>query len=422
MILRELKRERVKDGRLWEMIDRANKLTAGSSYESWDDNIGALAPLMEKILLYAREKEEWEIYFGDMAQLFWMVRRERVSDIPRAFKLAELFHRDYALGLEKKDDGSGFRRVDMAAQILDFYREYPQIDDEKIEILLEIFRNLREWKGGRNYANYAQIMRLAFLNRDKELAEEAKKEVEKMDGRFNCYVCFYGKPMLQYCVLHEDEEGILEMAAKICERSIPVKYHWCFDKCSQANEEELKSLVLQDCLNTGEGRMFARLWKGWRQVFEEPETGEGRDAKKVLFHSLAGDWSRQEERLRLAEKNDRDRREGRETPMDCLYWSLGWHCYFRMLDARGIKAVEMRLGEDKERREWACRETAEYFEEQADLLGERMDRARKRFDYARVKRAYEECLVFREQEAFVGERDFVGGNCLSGAQSSGNGK
>lgn len=353
---------------------------------------------------------------------FWMVRRERVSDIPRAFKLAELFHRDYALGLEKKDDGSGFRRVDMAAQILDFYREYPQIDDEKIEILLEIFRNLREWKGGRNYANYAQIMRLAFLNRDKELAEEAKKEVEKMDGRFNCYVCFYGKPMLQYCVLHEDEEGILEMAAKICERSIPVKYHWCFDKCSQANEEELKSLVLQDCLNTGEGRMFARLWKGWRQVFEEPETGEGRDAKKVLFHSLAGDWSRQEERLRLAEKNDRDRREGRETPLDCLYWSLGWHCYFRMLDAQGIKAVEMRLGEDKERREWACRETAEYFEEQADLLGERMDRARKRFDYARVKRAYEECLVFREQEASVGERDFVGGNCLSGAQSSGNGK
>ncbi len=32
MILRELKRERVKDGRLWEMIDQANKLTAGSSY------------------------------------------------------------------------------------------------------------------------------------------------------------------------------------------------------------------------------------------------------------------------------------------------------------------------------------------------------------------------------------------------------
>ena len=65
MILRELKRERVKDGRLWEMIDQANKLTAGSSYESWDDNIGALAPLMERILLYAREKEEWEM------AIFW---------------------------------------------------------------------------------------------------------------------------------------------------------------------------------------------------------------------------------------------------------------------------------------------------------------------------------------------------------------
>ena len=37
----------------------------------------------------------------------------------------------------------------------------------------------------------------------------------------------------------------------------------------------------------------------------------------------------------------------------------------------------------------------EYFEKQADALGGRMAQARKRFDYAGVKRTYEECLPFR---------------------------
>lgn len=46
MILRELKRERVKDGRLWEMIEQVNKLTRENSYESWEDNAGTLVPLM----------------------------------------------------------------------------------------------------------------------------------------------------------------------------------------------------------------------------------------------------------------------------------------------------------------------------------------------------------------------------------------
>ena len=62
MILRELKRERVKDGRLWEMIDQANKLTAGSSYESWDDNI-----------VGAADGEDSAVRTGEggMGDLFW---------------------------------------------------------------------------------------------------------------------------------------------------------------------------------------------------------------------------------------------------------------------------------------------------------------------------------------------------------------
>ena len=45
------------------------------------------------------------------------------------------------------------------------------------------------------------------------------------------------------------------------------------------------------------------------------------------------------------------------------------------------------------KRQWSCMEAAEYFERQADLLGEQMDKARKKFGYSKVKRCYEECLL-----------------------------
>ena len=98
MILGGLKRNLVEDDRLWELVNRANHLTTGS-YESWENNAPVLVPLMERILVRAREKEDWLVYFFDMSRLFWLIRRNGVHDLRRAFQLAELFHRDNALYL-----------------------------------------------------------------------------------------------------------------------------------------------------------------------------------------------------------------------------------------------------------------------------------------------------------------------------------
>ena len=54
MILRSLKRNDVADDKLWEMIDRANKLTKGS-YGSWDNHALVLVPLMKRILSLSKE-------------------------------------------------------------------------------------------------------------------------------------------------------------------------------------------------------------------------------------------------------------------------------------------------------------------------------------------------------------------------------
>ncbi len=419
MILGDLKRSRVADDKLWEMVNRANHLTTGG-YSSWDDNAPALVPLMERILARAREMEDWHVYFYDMSRLFWLVRRNKVNDLRRAFRLAELFHRDSALHVGKQAGQTAQEwRVQVTALILGFYLDYPQIDDGKIQQMLGIFREFHERYGSEwNNGDYQKVMSLAKMNRDRELAEEAKRKLERADYKNWCYVCYYGLQMIGYYVLCEEPEEVEELIARLCERAIPVKYRWCFDKCEAAKEEALVYEAILDCLKIGHSRMFVRFFEKWRRLYEKPIADAVRDTHMVLLHSLAGDWSRLEERLRLAEEDDRDRREGTETPLDCLYWSLCWHCYFRMLKEQGTETVWMKLEEEREAkedwnvgdmkeigklrksgdtkeagREWPCLEVAAYFERQADLLGEQMDRARKRFGYEMVKRTYEDCFL-----------------------------
>ena len=113
--------------------------------------------------------------------------------------------------------------------------------------------------------------------------------------------------MIGYYVLCEDPEGVEELIARLCEQAIPVKYRWCFHLCESAKEGELVYEALLDCLKIGRSRMFARFFAKWRHLYEAPETGGEKVTYRVLFHSLAGDWSDFEERLRLAEKDDRDR-------------------------------------------------------------------------------------------------------------------
>ena len=43
--------------------------------------------------------------------------------------------------------------------------------------------------------------------------------------------------------------------------------------------------------------------------------------------------------------------------------------------------------------EWQALEAARYFERQADGIGAQMDKARKRFHYARVEKNFEKCFL-----------------------------
>ena len=232
MILGSLKRNHVTDDKLWEMVEQAHRLTMGG-YDVWDDNGPVLVPLMERILARSKEKGEWQVYFYDMEMLFWLIRREAVNDIPKAFKLGEVFHRDIALGLGEGAGKSAQEwQVSMAADLLNFYLGYPQIDDGKIRHMLDLFLELhRRFGSSWNNGDYKKVLDLAFLDQDDALAELARRKLEKADYRSWCYVCYYGRAMIGYYVFHGDFEGAEEMVSRICTRGIPAKYQWCYNQC-----------------------------------------------------------------------------------------------------------------------------------------------------------------------------------------------
>ncbi len=431
MILEDLKRNDVVDDKLWEMIDRANKLTEGG-YPSWDSNAQVLIPLMKRILSLSKERREWKVYFYDMMRLFRLSRRDKINDIPLTFQVAEMFHQDYALHLNEK---IGYLKKNwhnlipsLASMILRFYLDYPQIDDQKINRMLEIFLECEDYYGNQlTCGDYLRVMTLAVLNKDKELAEQARKKIQVANFEKSwCYACAYAAPMIEYYLLHKDFESAQDIALSVYKKTIPIKYQK-FDYFIQCEgKEDIISQTLTDCLRYGNSQMFNRGFSEWKTLYEKPQEGKIKDTFEVLFHALAGDWSRGEERLRLAEKDDRDRRQYREVPRECLYFSLCWYCYFQMLEKQGVNYIELELGEelppygekqqgkikakDKEiaknycsgsrdvsginkRRIWSCQEASQYFEEQADFLGAEMDQARKNFGYEIVKKTFEESFI-----------------------------
>ncbi len=410
-MLRRLAKGQIRDGRLREMVDRVNHLTTGG-YEAIDANGAVLMPLLERVVARSKEKEEWHLYFYAMAQLLWLSLRER--DTRRAFRVSEIFHQDYAHHVGEEVNPSGWHwRIYAASLILSFYVGFWQIDDAKLQHMLGLLLDYEGRYGDSwNYAADGYYMLwMATAGRDKELAEAARGRLLKADYRKWSYIFFYGASMICYYAMHEDFGGIEETISGIIGKTVPLNYQWCYNHKKIANEEWLVNQALESCLKYGSRALFVQIFGRWKKIYQEAPKGE-LGTFQVLFHELAGEWGQGEDRLRVAEKDDQDARGGREVPLDSLYWALCWRCYFGMLDQRGVKTVNLRLGdgpgnaagakwENGEKpdlaadntQEWQALEAARYFERQADGIGAQMDKARKQFHYARVKQNFEECFL-----------------------------
>lgn len=399
MMLKALERKHVDDDKLWELVDQVNNLTQGD-YDDWDHNAEAIVPMMEQILLRAKEVEDWQVYFYDMSKLIWFVRRDKVKRLRVAFQIAEMFHQDYQkrIGEYVSQFGRDFR-VNVAVTILKFYISYPQIDDAKIEQMKDIFKDCEARYGSRwNNGGYTTIMLLALINKDKALAKEAAERLEHVEFENWCYVCTYIWPMMGYYLFLDDFEAARLLILRIRKRGFPRKYHWCYEKCQMAEEKKGVNRALTYCMQLGRKDYFVRFWEEWEGLYQDPQEREVDDTHEELFHAMAGEWTHRKKQLMLVQQDDKDRQEQAQTPLDCLHWDLCWSCYFLLLERSGVSSVQLELGCDEDtkcngEREWTCKEAAAYFEQQADIVGAQMDRARKKFGYAQIKQCYLECLL-----------------------------
>ncbi|MCI8371190.1 MAG: hypothetical protein HFI75_02105 [Lachnospiraceae bacterium] len=391
MILNALGKKNISDEKLLQLIEQANHLTQGG-YNDWDNNAETLTPVLQKILLRSREVQDWQAYFYTMSRLQWYVLRSGVNQPSIAFQIAELFHQDYQQHIgENISRFAGEFRVNIAAEILDFYACYPQIDDAKLTQMLEIYRDCAARFGSNwNNGDYTALMTLALLHKDQAMAEEAAERLQHVPYQNWCYICTYVWPMLGYYVLEDDFESAKTLALQAAKRQIPVKYQWCYQKCQQADEKSLLGRILQCCMKLGNAEQFHQFFQEWKWIYQDPQEREIDETYDELFHALAGEWSHLEKQLALAQQDDRKRRDQRDTPLDSLYWSLCWFCFFQLLERNGVEHVHLELDEA---REWSCKEAAAYFERQADEIGAQMDRARARFGYADRKNGYIACIL-----------------------------
>lgn len=395
-------RKYVADDKLWEMIKRANNLTQGG-FSSWDDNAPVLVPLLKRILARAREVRDWQIYFYVMGKALWYIGRDDVQDTRFAFQISEMFHQAYREGLAAETTRFGREYfVDAAARILDLYMQYPQIDDVKMGQMLSIFLECEEKYGTVwNAGNYVCVLSAALLDRDGELIEKSKKKLASLDFDSWCYICYYVRPMLKYYVYREDFDRIEELILSVSRKEIPKKYQWCYQQCEQANEETLVFEALAHCMDYGKPELFRKIFDRWPERCRNPIEGDIVTCD-ALLHALAGDLSRLEEVIQVAEEDDRKYQENKVTPFDAMYWFLYWHLYFRLLDRHGIGFVRMNpVGEIEDRtareeadgrREYSCQALSEYFGRKSDEIGRQMSRSRSKFDYGAMKKSHEICL------------------------------
>lgn len=396
---------------LWKLIVRANNLTKGS-YSSWADNAQVLIRLMERIIALSRKECAWEVYFYTILKLIYLVCRGDVMDSKEAFKIAELYHHDYPLYMAlalAENSTTGYSSLHICALILEFYLSYPQITDEKIDQMLELFYE-NDARFGSKYhtCSYRAVMRLALINKDRDMARSARLKLEATDYSVNCYVCYYAKPVLGEYILNDDYDSVIEMIQRVYEKTIPARYQWCYDRCEGGSETDMVSSALHDCLKLGNASLFKRLFMDKIQIFRQPDK-EVDTTSMAALHALAGDGSMLDQSLRLAEKDNRSRQQNRETPLDSLYDALYWDCFFRLLDKSGVHRVKLELDNpldlnnpipcsQEENSLWACMDAAAYFEQQADEIGAQMDASRRRFQYGLVKQSFRECLCQQTEE------------------------
>lgn len=387
-------RENFRSKELARLVERAQELSDGE-YDLLEHNYKPLSALVKKILILTRQEKEWKVYFDAIYyMLFLQLHNHNYKEMVR---YAEVYYRESALHMEQ--ELPNYRDTDMAVNniyiydmIFEAYYCYAQIDDAKMELFMENFRDAVFRYGG-DELYYDDEMLLGILYRDVDRAKAAAGNYLKHENEINsCYVCRH-KNYLKQLILAGQEQQAEELMQRLIHKDIPKKYQWCYLYCQNAVSDEMYIIVLETCIQCGKTDTFHYIFeKYWRELPPEKQWDSEGDSFRRMLCALDGYFDRLGEDLREAEEAGDAERYATVENMEIF---LGWWCYFILLDRSGVHEVSITLPEPGagENGLVPTRTVSSYMEKQADSYGRSFARARAQFDYDARKESYRECVL-----------------------------
>lgn len=369
----------------------------GKNYNT--DNSEQIIPLMPKLLSLAKAEKEWYLYFDGLYDLIYRLTWQAQKAGPRkVIQYAEVFYKACSLYLEEAlalcpDSDLAITVSFTYSYIFKNYSQFYQIDDQKMDYFWKHYRHIVDQYGGeRDY--WECRMEYAFMMRDREMAAEAMAGIQKYPMELGCYICHNGA-LLESAMFFGDSEGVRRETDKILNREIPKQYLHQYNTCHNGTAFSQYYEVLERALRCGQSGIFLEFLPEAAALFkDEPDAGDKEDTLLCYFRACAGDFSSLEADLKVAaldlEKMDVN------TTTDAVDYSLSWYVYFILLCRKGVESVSLSaasplLPPSLPDGSYSCSGLSACFGQEADRLGALMQKSRRAFPYAALKKDYLAC-------------------------------
>ncbi len=397
MVFDKLKAKEIKNGKLADLVRRAQNLSRGE-LAMYDKNYDTLFALCKRVLQLSKQEKEWYVYFYALYDILYLNKRQ--SQQKEVVKYAEIYYRDYALHMDRElpnypNTEMAMLNVYIYTLIFEAYYEYYQIDDAKMEIFMQQYKQIVQKYGGQyNYYYHRDKLKLALIYRDLDGARIAAHDFLKYERDIiSCYICAHD-PYLEYLLLSDQIQQAEKLMLDLLHKNIPEKHQWCYKYCESAQSDRMYKNILYNCRNAGNTKAFHYFYeKYWLSLPYESRCASTAYNFKKLLCAYEGCFDRLEDDLRQAEEIVQD--EKTDTTLDVIKSALNWWAYFILLDRSGIHKVKIELPElqmDEEGQVFSLAVSA-YMEKKANDYGRRFSQARSGFKYERLKESYQNCIL-----------------------------
>lgn len=363
--------------------------------QDYSNNGETLIALIAEVLPPVKKKEEWQIYFELLTDLFYLLNTE--SQYRKLIKYAEMFYQDLELHLDRairQHPGSdlGVNCIYVLSQIHDVYVRLHQINDEKMEQFCRLYKRATD-KYGKVSSYWSDQLDLALIYGDAAMADLAAEKCLQYPKTNGCYVCNQCN-FLGYYLLRGRAQEAEDLIRRLIAKDIPKDKLWCYDRCQRADGVSLYEQLLIYAADQGRPAEFKRFLSEFLAISDGNHNEKDRYTAYPFLRAAVDDFSLLSFDMEVLKEDLED--TSMSKTYDEFRFLLMWYVYFEKLSRKGVKTVllevntkEFPLANDEG--ETKVNLAKAFFLAQADDLGMKFEQSRSKFNYMSLKESYFSC-------------------------------